>query len=367
MEWRRYIIVAEEASFLKELAAGEISEYVGNIQTSFQVLEFGNLLLPMTINNTEYESSYICSPYNACISYAQEETAKLKNPIIEIPLKIFLGFISHILKVGKINKVVSLNNWLLSTNLYKDWHGDNVADLTKYLLKEYPQHAIMFRSLNQYTNCELMENFRQAGYELIPSRQVYIINPNNTEILKKPNLKRDINMLQKTDYQLIEHSEILSSDFCRIAELYNYLYLDKYSKHNPHYTEKLIRLWHRHKILEFYGLRNKDGILDGIIGLFRRGDTGSAPLVGYDTSISQSVGLYRMLIAIAFRDSIDKQIIFNISSGASHFKRLRGAKPTIEYSSIYIKHLPAHQQIIWKVLGAALKNIFIPLVEKYEL
>lgn len=355
------------ADYIYPLIANGSSSFIQNVLTKSYLLQANSFYFPVTINNTEYDNSYVCSPYTACISYAKEELAKLNNKPLEYIFSLVISLMGVLFKVAKINKVVSVNNWFLSTNLYPDWEGNEIDKITQYLKVKFPKHCIMFRSLNEYTNSSLLNNFQQFGYRLIPSRQVYIFDGKHNNYLKKHNTKIDLGLLAKSSYIIVEHEAISISDYPRIVELYNKLYLDKYSYHNPQFTEAFIELWHKKKLLHMQGLRNSSGILDGVVGYFDKNGTTTAPLVGYDTALPQSLGLYRMLIAMVMKRAYDKGLLLNLSSGAAHFKRLRGGIAEIEYSAIYISHLPFINRVIWRVLGFLLTYIGIPVMKRFKL
>lgn len=349
--------------FIKE----GVQKFITNVETEVALLHVGEQLFPMTINSFEYESSYVCSPYNACIIYAKEEIVKLQNKRLESALTLLANISGALLKTANINKIVCVNNWLLSTNIYPTWDGKEIPEITDFLTKKFPDHTVMFRSLNQHINGELLAAYASHGYNLIPSRQVYVFDKVKGDYTRKKNTKLDLKLLKKTSYMVVPHDAITHKDYPRITELYNKLYLDKYSYHNPQFTTNLIALWHQQKLLIMQGLRNDQGILDGIVGCFNRGGISTAPLVGYDTELPVSLGLYRMLIIMVIKFVSQEDMLLNLSSGASVFKCLRGAMPEIEYSAIYIKHLSCYRQFIWKLLTGILVYIGIPLMKKYKL
>ncbi|MCE2991838.1 MAG: hypothetical protein LW825_02795 [Candidatus Jidaibacter sp.] len=349
--------------FIKEGA----QKFIANVETETALLEVDGYIFPVTINNKEYESSYVCSPYNACISYSKEEMSKLGNKPLEFALQTLANISGLLLKSAKINKVVSINNWLLSTNLYQAWDGEGIKTMTDFLVQTFPDHVLMSRSLNEHTNPTLLKQYAQNGYDFVPSRQVYLFDKANGDYLKKNNVKWDFALLEDTGYCIVTHDEITPGDYSRITDLYNKLYLDKYSYHNPQFTIECIALWHKHKLVVMQGLRNQSGILDGIAGCFERDGITTAPLVGYDTALPQSIGLYRMLIALVIKRAHIHNMVLNCSSGASEFKRLRGAVPEIEYSVIYTKHLSLYRRVIWRILIWILSYIGVPLMRKYKL
>lgn len=352
------------ADFQRDTAA----RFIANVETDFRTLRVGDHELPVTINDTQFDSSYVCSPYTACVSYAREELHKLGKPWLEFALGGLLSGVSGILKRGQINRVVSVNNWLLSTNLYPDWDGAEIPDITKMLTRRFPDRVVMFRSLNEHTNGRLLERFRESGYLLAPSRQVYIFDRSLSNFRVKQNTRWDLKLLGNTAYEIARHDQIQRSDYRRILELYNWLYLDKYSYHNPQFTESFIELGHRQQLLEMTGLRNPEtGQLDGIIGSFERDGVTTVPLVGHDTALPRELGLYRMLMALAIDRADRLGLILNLSSGASHFKRLRGGVPFIEFSAVFHRHLPASRRAYWNGLNFLLTTIGAPLLRRFRL
>lgn len=340
---------------------------IANIITKSAILDTGGHFFPVTVNEKEYDNCYVCSPYTLWISYAKEELGKLGNKPLEFVLRMLLNGLGPLLKKADINKVVSINNWMLSTNLYPDCDGRNVADIKNHLIQTFPDYALMFRSLNIYTNPQLMSAFIKDGFILVPSRQVYIFDQKLSHYLSRHNTKIDFAMLQKTKYTITQHENITENDYPRILELYNSLYLDKYSYHNPQFTIECISHWHKKRLLLMKGLRNETGILDGIVGCFERNGITTAPLVGYDTGMPKNLALYRMLIALVLKHTNDNNLVLNLSSGASDFKILRGGQPFIEYSAIYIGHLPLFKKSVWHLMNLLLTYLAAPIMKDFKL
>jgi hypothetical protein len=310
-------------NYLRPFIDGDSQKSIANVKTKAVLLDTGKNLFPVTINFEEYGNSYVCSPYTACVSYAKEEMSKLNNKLLEMQLSSVVNILSLFLKKAKINKIVSVNNWLLSTNLYAQWNEKNIPEIKTFLIQNFSDHAIMFRSLNRYSNHALLDEFKDSGFILVPSRQVYIFDMRLHNYLDRHNTQIDLKLLNKTKYEIVDHHNITEDDYSRIVELYNFLYLEKYSYHNPQFTRLCIANWHQGKLLYMKGLRNADGILDGIIGCFEKDGIISAPLVGYDTNIPRNIGLYRMLIALILQRAAENDLVLNLSSGAADFKRMR--------------------------------------------
>jgi len=360
--------VAPFRPLLTDLVSNPVEEYFANCNTEFKLCRLGEYVLPITINNEEYENCYVCSPYAGAISYPLYELHEIDNRALRGGLAGLVHSIAPILRSACINRVVCVNNWMLSTNLYPHWNGEGLADLTRELIARYPTHAILFRSLNEATNQSLCDQFRRSGYLMAPSRQVYMFDDPESKYLRRNNCKWDLRLLtQRTDYETIMPNQIGSDCDSRIKRLYDMLYLEKYTPLNPHFTERLIQQWRESNAFRLYGLRSPQGTLDGIAGCFERGGVMTTPLVGYDTSLPRELGLYRMLITIVLQEAAKRQISLNLSSGASGFKRLRGAEPYIEYTAIYCEHLSRYRRMIWKTLSGLLTHVGARVLRELKL
>lgn len=345
-----------------------VSSYIDNVDTKFYALKVNDLFFPVTVNEKEYKNSYVVSPYTSVISYSLEELWKLNNKILQTVLRCFIILMSIFVKFGNINKVVIVNNWILSTNLYPSFDVKYISYIKKYMEQMFPNHTIIFRSLNKFSNTELINEMNSHNAYFLVSRQVYMIDrDDHIKIGKRYDNKADQKILSNSDYTIVPHEKILSTDYKRIVELYNLLYLEKYSYLNPKFNENLIQMLHINCGLNMTGLRDSNGTLQGIIGTFILNDTTTAPLFGYNTKLPQIHGLYRMLTALCLQQGKEKNLNINLSSGVSGFKILRGGKPEIEYSAIFVTHLPWYRRIIWKILTIFGLKIAKPILQRYKL
>ncbi len=327
------------------------------------------IVLPISINEQEYANSYVCSPYSHYVTYAKEELVLIQQRWLKLALKMLIDCFGVFCKWCRINKTVHINNWLLSTNLYPALRPEQLAAALSFLRTRFPQHSLILRSLNGYTNISLLEAARQLGCRLVPSRQIYLVEPAKSDgISSKARwlLKRDRALIQKHGYSVVSANELQEQDIPRIVEIYNMLYLQKYSLCNPMFNEHFIRLALQEQILQLMALR-KDGRVDAVLGYFCRNGIMTTPLFGYDTNLPLEVGLYRMLSALLFFIAQDNGHVLHESSGAAQFKRNRGAVADIEYSAVYDQHLPWHRRLCWTVLARILDSVGVPLMKKFRL
>jgi len=344
------------------------SQFIDNVNSQLLALTIDNLVLPVTVNHRELKNSYVCSPYSHYITYSKEELYNLKNPPLEKLLKLLLNFMGIVFNLGAINQVVIVNNWLLSTNLYPDLSEKQIAVITSCLKERFPTHAIIFRSINTFVNEDLFDAFQQNDYQMIGSRQIYLFNPKDQSSMRTKmrwRLRQDFNLIEKEAYEVIDHHQISLAEVPRLVELYNALYLEKYSDNNPQFNEHFLEIALKNSVLQLQALR-KDGRIDGVIGFYEINGVMTTPILGYDTSLPQAVGLYRMLSAQLTIEANKRGIILHQSSGAASFKRFRGFVGTIEYSAVFDQHLPCWRQLVWRLLGLLVNKIAVPLIKKYK-
>lgn len=357
--------------FMQALARGPVEALVPNIRTDVYALRLEHVVLPVTVNEAEYDNCYVVSPYTHYASYAREELYLLRSKAARFALSGVLHALGLLLKASRFNRVVHVNNWLLSTNLYPGLSARETEEAIRLLLGRFPRHTLIFRSLCRSLNGELMDRLRQRGFRLVPSRQIYLWRhegPQGPNAKARWLLKRDGALLEKNGYEAIGPEQLTEADMPRLAQLYEMLYLDKYSWHNPQFGAAFLELARREKLLELHALRHKEsGRLDAVLGYYCRDGVMTTPIFGYDTSLQQETGLYRMLSATLLGIAGGSGYLLHESSGAAQFKRNRGAAAEIEYSAVYDRHLPPDRRAGWALLEKLLNGVGVPLLEKYKL
>lgn len=341
---------------------------IKNVSTEFSIIETGNkLFFPITKNDAISNNSFVCSPFTAYTQYAKDELkSKVPFTIVQLPILLIIKLLEQLLRLGQIDKNIHINNFLLSTNPYQDWEGSCLSEITEAILQKYPQHAIVFKSLNEYQHKTLIHNFENLGYQKITSRQVYIFNHSFENWIQHNNNKNDLRIIKKSQLQYVSHEEMWTY-LPEALTLYNQLYLEKYSSYNPQFTLQYFHQCHKKALIHFQGYKDALGKLKAFSGVFVVGNTITSPLVGYDISAPRKEGLYIHAIHLIMLYKFKTGKILNLSSGAAKFKRLRGGIPTIEYSLVFIRHLGRRRKLVWNFLTFISNVIGKPLLKKYEL
>jgi hypothetical protein len=358
---------ARAAAFAKMHAGVATRGFIANIEAGVETIEAGDLTLPVTINDAAHENAWVCSPLTTYSRYAQEETRRVVPRALAAPLCGVIGVADRWLQRAGLDRAVSVNNWLISTNLYPAADGMDLDALGAACRLRWPRHAVWFRSLNFAQHADWLHALAAAGFDLIPTRQVYLFRDMQRSVTKHQNLRRDLQLLRTTQLTRVGHAEFSDADFAQSEILYAQLYIDKYSRLNPRYTAAFLKAWHAAGLLEFAGFRDDTGVLRAVVGMFGQGSLLSAPIVGYDTAWPISAGLYRLLMAHVFDTTLKREAVLNLSAGAAHFKRLRGGEPEIEYSVVLSRHLPVATRRVLRGIGMLTNRLGIPIMRRFKL
>jgi hypothetical protein len=340
---------------------------VRNLRTTVVSLGEGGSRIPATVNHSESDNTWVCSPHTTYVRYAVEELRRFGHPWISRPLQALCGALGQYFWRAHIDDAVAVNNWLLSTNLYPALDTHALRGWLAEATDRWPRHAIWFRSLNNRYTADWLKAVVDAGGELIPSRQVYLYDRIERDARRPRDLARDFALLDGTALQPSAAAEWTTRDFDRAAALYGMLYLEKYSRLNPQYTSEFLRSWHAAGLLTLGGFRDDSHELQAVLGTFEMNDTITAPIVGYNTALPQELGLYRLLMASVYRRAASSGARINLSAGAADFKRSRGGIAAMEYSAVFARHLPTPRRRALRILGALTRRIGEPIMKRFEL
>jgi hypothetical protein len=350
---------------------------IRNVATRMSLLDTGTHLFPVSINDggERPDNSYVVSPLTTYTGYADYEIVQFGqtqgHPLLAWPLRLLVRGIGGWLARAQIDRIVQVNNWLLSTNLYPpNWTGEDLPVITRFLTETCPEHAIGFRSLNRHSNPALIDRLTALGYIAIPSRQVYLFDGHDgpaSAFLHRRDSRKDAKLLVRTEYIQVPCEAFEDTDYPRIEQLYNLLYLDKYCPLNPQFSADWLRAGQLDGWLKLTALRSPAGRIDAVLGWFANEKIMTTPVVGYDTALPQKLGLYRLITQISLEQAARRRGLLNMSAGAADFKRQRGGQPEIEYSLVYVNHLPPSRQRVWRWLGRLLHAVGVPIMRRFKL
>jgi len=341
------------------------SQCVSNLATQVGFVGHSDWRVPVSINQSEPNNTWVCSPHTTYARYAIEELERFGHPVLMKPLSVVCRALGGYLWRARLDDAVAINNWLISTNLYPNLDPQVLQRWTDETVGRWPSHAVWFRSLNTRYTPDWLAALNELGFTLIPSRQVYLYD--RIETRGPRNLVRDLALLGRSGFTASSAQDWSPVDYQRAAELYALLYLEKYSRLNPDYSAEFLRVWYNAGLLVLSGYRDGAGVLQAVVGTFELGDTITAPIVGYNTALPQRLGLYRLLMATVYNRAARSHRRINLSAGAAQFKRLRGGVGTMEYSAVFARHLPRGRRRALAVLSTLTSRIGEPIMRRFEL
>jgi len=344
---------ADPASrYVASLVTGGARRYVDNVDVDVKVLIVDGTVLPLLVSERAGSNADVCSPYAHYIEYTLEGLAKRHRHVPPQLFKALLWPLAAVLKTGRIDRVVFVNNWLLTTNPRLNLTYEQVRELTARLVEMCPESAIVFRSMNAHTDEAALLTLRQNRYRLVRSRRIYLLDPTTVHYLDHYNSQWDRRFLARTPYRVVRDHEALAAHVPRLTALYRDLYLDRHSRLNPHFNERFFALTLEEKTLTYRALE-QDGRVDGFVAYFADDRVMTGTLLGYDLALPQKRGLYRLLIALLTAEAAEARLLLNLGGGTGHFKLLRGAMPAEEFDAVYDAHLPPHRRFSWTLLLTA--------------
>jgi hypothetical protein len=357
-------MVNPTGDFFSKFILDGVDTYIENVHTKMMLLTYKNEVIPITVNDEEYENSFVCSPYSHYVSYANIIVDRIKNPVFK---KLFISLLKvygNVMKKGEINKVVIVNNWLFTTNPPPQLDKNALKEILEYLISMFPNHAILFRSITKETSPDFFNALKELKFDLLASRFVFITQTKDEKIFQTRIFKSDMRLLNDSKYTLVPANELSEAELSHMIELYQALYIQKYSKLNPQFNVRFIKLAMEFGILHFKALKIEDQI-EGVFGYFYQNGIMISPFFGYDPAKIEKTGLYRILSTLLLLEARNHQALFNQSAGGAFFKKIRRAQGHLEYTAVFSRHLPWKRRVPWHILKGIMNTLGIIFMKRY--
>jgi hypothetical protein len=328
--------------------------YVENVHARVMAVTVDDIVMPVVIAEGNWEDSNVCSPLSHYVTYPMEELKKRHGLLLRSLLAASLSFRSLVLRTGRADRIIYVNNWLFATNPCPELTAEQIDLVTSLLKDRFPDYAIVCRSINTYMHKDLYNAFSEQGYRMLRSRRICILDPAGLAYRRARNVRRDLKLVEKGSYEVVDTDGLTSTDVLRMTELYRGLYLNEYSFLNPQLTEHFFQLTMERRILAFKALR-RDGRIDAFSCYYVDKGIMTALFLGYDTKLPGEVGLYRQIIALTMAEAEREGLLLHLSAGVDHFKILRGAIPWVEFDAVYYAHLPRRRRLAWEYISSSLR------------
>lgn len=356
---------AAAKEFLIPLIQNGVHTYVNNIHASVFALRVNDLIFPVIVTESGKKNSYICSPYEHYFAYGKEALNLIGNRFLEFFAGGFLQGLGKISQMAGIDAVVYVNHWLFSTDLYPEGlDKQHIEAIVEFLSRVFPQHVIIFRSLNPISTAPLMESFKDVGFKLLASRYVFFTDTKKESIFRTRIIKSDMKLHHETDYEILDESQLSSEDCERLLDLYKSLYIEHHSTRNPQYDLSFVKLLFERKLLHFIAIR-KEGQFKGVAGYYERNGVMMCPFFGFNKDESDHAMVYRLLSTSLLLTAQKRQALFHQSAGAAFYKTIRRSEGCLEWMAIYFKHLSYARRFSWSTLSLFINGFAAPYMKRY--
>lgn len=337
---------------------------VGNAKFELGILQLRDRAFPLVI-----PSHGNCWLTSLATTYGQAAREETSREVSGAQAALFHG-LSHaaeaFLRLDRADSVVFANHLMFSTSLYGDWSGEDLESALSALRTAFPDRAIVWRSLNLEDNGPLVQQMAKSGGRRLISRIVWRLPDPQQTWTRRRDVRDDRKLLATHELRLETARDLTDSDLQRVCTLYDDLYRTKYSTTNPAYSPAMLRAAVHSGVLTMRLIRNAQGALEGFTTDHVYQGTLINPLLGYDRSLPQSRGLYRIAMAASGERAIEEGLSVNFSAGAAAFKRNRGASPALEFSMVFDDHLPRWRRLAYQGLSSALEAMR-PMLERVAL
>jgi len=369
--WAKY----DEYAPLQHFFAGLTNSsraYITNSNHTIGLFDMEGAPMPFSVSERYQKGdSYLLSLVSQFCDYAREEV--LESTAYSQKDKAVATWLMPIFKKLALGlgmeKTVFINNFLLSTNHYPELNRAQLAEGLAQFQRSFPRHSICFRGLNDGTDYHLLSRLKALGGLPIVCRKVYILDTRNARYRKKRPFQNDCKLWKGSSALYWEAATMLNGQQAAAAlSQYRALYLQKYSQLNPAYTPHFVQAAAQSGLLKFLLLKRRDtDALLGVMAINHRYGKVCTPFIGYDRSVPQKIGLYRLMNVKLTEYAAEHQAVFNMSSGAGKFKKVRGGIPHYEYHVFFVRHLPKAQQWAWDKLYWLSESFTKPSMAAYDL
>lgn len=339
---------------------------IRRLTTRFESCSHESVVIPFTANDFHHQNCYAVSPLTLIVYYSRDELPKVANKLLRGFCWLLTQLLEWPLRLAKLDRLLVVNNQCLSTNMYsRAWQSLLPRSFAEPLIAAYPDYALMLRSVNGAQHQSLQKKLEADGWTPVVTRQVYLFSRDEHDF-SRHNVRMDEKLLQQSGWSFQSLDTGCREQYIQAEDLYNQLYLQKYSRHNIQFTADYLADMQKSQLLELYGLYCGGEML-GVVGIVVVDGAMTVPIVGYNTSRPVKQALYRRLMAFSLRYARLNRLDLNLSSGAPGFKRLRGGRAEIEYSYVQTRHLSWPRRSVWKILSWLSLYLYRPILKRCEL
>lgn len=341
-----------------------------NLMCESGLISVGERHVPYTKNwMTKETLCYTISTLTHNYHYLKEEMDIVGLRFTKLFLMPPLWLFGFCMRSAKVDRAFTINNFGLSTNLFpKQLSAASWKAVVAEVQQANPKHAILVRSINRGLNSDDYDALTGCGFKPMFARNVLLFPHKPIEQFprsKRRQILRDEGLVEKCGLHWKAVESLTGEEAERVADLYNQLYLEKYSKNNPRFTPLFHAECCERRILHYRLLMDGEDII-GVVGMKVVEGVSTTPILGYDHHHPHANVLYRMLTAKITRTCSDHDFHRHASSGANTFKKLRGGVTNEEFTMVKTDHLSWWRRLNWGIIRFIAQKVGRPLTHKFE-
>lgn len=347
---------------------------VANADVTVHEVALAGERAPVVINRGRTaETSWVVSLRNAYGPYARAEAAAANLSAFARRLGVAASHVGEtLLAAGGLSGGCYLDSWLIATELHApQLTSAAVLHALDEVMRLAPRDPIVLRSLTPALHRELLLGLAEAGFLLLPTRQVWLVpDLASGAWRRRRDPANDLRLAAESAeaWQWIGGAAFSADDFATAHALYQQLYRRRYPTFNADYTVEFFRRGVASGFLEVTGMRPaRGGPLQAVVGMVHRGGVSATPLLGYDLTAPQKLGLYRLASLHIWQDAERRSTLLHCSAGAGAFKESRGATRAVEFAAVWTGHLPRARRACLATLAGALRRWAVPYMERHRL
>jgi hypothetical protein len=356
--------IPADAAWLEAAKAHGARHWLDNSNGSVAAIPLGSGIIPVTLTEDDPRASYVGNLLSAWVRYPVDEAREKLAPSLRLPVAGAAAALTATLRAAGLHRAALIDNWLISTNLHPNVSGADWVAAREAAIDSWPDRPLAIRSISAAVDPALAAHLVDDGWLLVPARLIYLCNPQDPATLARGHVKRDRKLLDRADVEIVGPEALTLADASALRRCFRMVFMEKHSGLNPDFSDAYFNLCIEQRYLDLYALRH-DGQLMGVVGLLECHGWMTTPLIGYDTAQPAALGLYRRLMALLLDQARTRQVQLHYSSGAGQFKLARGGVPAMEYTALYVRHLPWAQRQAAQMFSHLLQRFAEPVLRRF--
>ncbi|MCA9652672.1 MAG: GNAT family N-acetyltransferase [Myxococcales bacterium] len=321
-------------AYLRPLVERSPSCFLPNVGSRMGLLVVGNRPVPYVVNDRP-QSCYLVSVSSKVDAHVARSLGLAGGGRWRAVLA---RGIAPALRWSGLDRVVFLNDWLLSTNPTLRLTPAELRAAVAALVERHPSCSIIVKSLDSAAiepgGGDSLSAFVYKHNYCVPARA-----------RKTRSNVSDLALLRRTPLRVEELGPTVDEgELDRFVELYEALYLGKYCATSPRLGRRWFRLAITSGSFRCVVVRDGSRLLGFSLQSIDEHQLISS-YIGYDPSLPREAGVYRLLMLSGWLEARRRGLVYNMSGGGgaegvSTFKRQRGAVLVPQLGACACAHLP---------------------------